>query len=257
MAFLSVSSGCFYTHDYEAIASLLAQCGAGSAEIIVYEPHDEMLPFVRPALKECLVPIAAVHASKHIQFYLSSPGMEHKAERMVGESVALAKDLGAPQVVLHAWDGRFNELDVAAMCAVVSRCAERADDEGILLSVEALPARAMFPGVLLRHFLDASPLLAFTLDFEYAAIYDMFSYLCRYVGRLSNVHLRDFDGHWIVDGRRSYVRPGRGSIDFAACIGMLRDAGYDGNYSLESPYDDLAALSEDMALFGDLVGCGR
>jgi sugar phosphate isomerase/epimerase len=199
-------------------------------------------------------PIPVLHSSKHIQFFLSSPGQEEKAARMIRESVDAAHALGAEVVVVHAWDGRFLELDMDMISKTMADCASYAAGCGVTLSVEALPSRAGYPGVLVRQLLDACPLLSFTLDFEYAAIYDMFSYLLDMSDRLSNVHLRDYDGHWIIEGRRAYVRPGLGRLDFPALIGSIKDAGYEGNYSLEAPYDSMDDLEHDISYLGSIIG---
>ncbi len=254
MASLSVSTGCYITHDYEVICSELLSSSAKSAEVIVYEPHGDMLPLATEAFSTFSKPVPVLHASKHIQFFISSPGMECHAATMIRESVNAAHDIGASLVVVHAWDGRFLELDMDMICKTMADCAAYASGYGVTLSVEALPSRAQYPGILIRQLLDASPLLTFTLDFEYAAIYDMFPYLLDMSDRLSNVHLRDYDGHWIIEGRRSYVRPGCGNLDFHHLLESLKKTGYDGNYTIEAPYAEKADLENDIAVLGGIIG---
>lgn len=254
MASLSVSTGCYFTHDYDSIRSEVLSSSASGTEVIVYEPHPDMLPLAVEAFTSFPKPVRVLHASKHIQYFISSPGMEDVAAGMIRESVDAAHKMGAPVVVVHAWDGRFLELDMDMICKTMADCAAYAAGLGVSLSVEALPSRAQYPGILTRQLLDASPLLTFTLDFEYAAIYDMFDYLLRMADRLSNVHLRDYDGHWIVDGRRSYVRPGCGNLDIARLIGLLKESGYDGNYTIEAPYEDTESLEDDLRIIQGIIG---
>jgi len=126
-------------------------------------------------------------------------------------------------------------------------------DRGVGISIEALPSRCRHPVELVKDILSCSEDLSFTMDFEYAAAYNMFNELLVLSERLSNVHLRDYNGYWVVNGRRSYLRPGQGELDFEGLIRRIRATGYDNGYTIEAPYDDIKDLNNAIERFRYLV----
>lgn len=81
---------------------------------------------------------------------------------------------------------------------------------------------------------------------------------------VKHVHLKDYirrekndppkdPENWLRTKGGAYlleVRPGEGSVDYAACLGILKEAGYDGFFSMENndkgPYEDGVAAGKDL-----------
>jgi sugar phosphate isomerase/epimerase len=54
-------------------------------------------------------------------------------------------------------------------------------------------------------------------------------------GRMRHVHVKDYDGQLRTpEGRRRYLAPGEGHIDFAWFFGALAERGFRGSVSLEA-----------------------
>ncbi|MHC1599025.1 MAG: sugar phosphate isomerase/epimerase family protein [Candidatus Methanofastidiosia archaeon] len=253
MAAISVSTGCVITHDYIKIRDQLSSTSADAVEIIVYEPYNECMQAIPKIFNNFSKTVSALHSVKSIQTLLSTPGQESKGESLIQESIVLAHKLDAPLLIVHAWDGRFFNLDIDTICAAIVRSCLFAEDYGITLSFEALPSRFMHPATLMQHILESTPLATFTLDFEYASIYSMFDDLMQFAPRLSNIHLRDYDGKWIVDGKRSYLSPGSGKTDFKAQIKKIKAHGYDAYYTIEAPHPSLEKIEESIEFFRSLI----
>jgi len=226
---------------------------ADAIEVIIYNDFAERMECVRERFQGVGRRISAVHSPKQIQTFLSTPGEEWRGEELLRTTVELARDLGSSMVVVHPWDGRYASLDLDAIGTTLARCAEHAGEHGITLSLEALPSRHARPSRILEYLLSFSDTFTYTLDFEYAKIYGMFDELLAFSPRLSNVHLRDFDGRWLIGGRRAYVRPFLGEVDFEARIGEIRATGYDGPYVLEAPYPTIGELENALAQFRQFI----
>jgi sugar phosphate isomerase/epimerase len=79
--------------------------------------------------------------------------------------------------------------------------------------------------------------------------------------RVVHIHIKDYDGQtFYPDGRRRYLHPGEGRIDFNHFFHALRDRGYSGTISLEAPaFDaqdnvDVACLHASLENLRNLAG---
>jgi len=253
MAKISVSSGCFVTHDYRIVRESFERCNPDCFELIIYKSILSELGSLKDSFMDFDNTICSIHAPKPVQIMLSNPQFQSNALRLLERSVDITSDLGATIMVIHAWDGRYRQLPMEHIKATMRSLVTYARDRGITVSIEALPSRCRHPIDLTQELLGCCDEITFTLDFEYAAAYNMFDGLIEMADRMSNVHLRDFNGKWIVDGRRSYLRPGRGDLDFKDLISKIRAAGYDSNYTFEAPYDDIGLLNSDIERFRALI----
>jgi len=253
MAHVSISSGCFITHDYEYLRRVMQKTNADSVEIIVYKSIIKDMGVLEEHFKEFEKDIYSLHAPKPVQILLSDPSFHPSALKILKKAADVACNLGAPVLVVHAWDGRFRELPMEEIKGTMSLFSSYAGNMGVNVSIEALPSRCMAPPILVNELLSCSEDITFTLDFEYAAAYDMFDELLLNADRLSNVHLRDFNGNWMKDGRRAYLRPGQGDLDFRDLIKRIKSTGYDSAYTIEAPYNKVDDLNEDIGFFNGII----
>ncbi|MHC1605284.1 MAG: sugar phosphate isomerase/epimerase family protein [Candidatus Methanofastidiosia archaeon] len=241
------------THDYEKIKESVAKTSADRIEIIIYDKYINDTHFVFRAFENFDIPVSAIHAPKKVQTFISTPGQEHLAESIIKKNVELAKQLGADIVVVHAWEGILPHLKFKNIVSTIKRVSEFAAKNNISISVEVVPSRFLNPILLIERILDKSPLSTFTLDFEYAFLYNIFDKLLLLSDRLTNVHLRDYDGRWLDGGRRIYLKPGDGIIDFPKYIKKIKEQGYDSFFTIEAPYAVTQNLEESIKMFRCII----
>jgi sugar phosphate isomerase/epimerase len=97
----------------------------------------------------------------------------------------------------------------------------------------------------LRMFSDQG--LAVTLDFEYLHINNtnLAELLDLIGGNLQNVHCRDSDGSLLDEmGKRKYLNPGTGEVDFQSNLEVLHDRGYQGPLTVEVSYKQEENISK-------------
>jgi sugar phosphate isomerase/epimerase len=98
---------------------------------------------------------------------------------------------------------------------------------------------------------------SFTLDLEFAAWNNEMADMVRFADRISNVHIRDYNGSPVDEkGRRYYCLPGLGKTDFAFAFRELRKRGYKGLYTLEARHYSTKDINESLAMLCAAMGDG-
>ena len=218
--------------------------------------------------------VAVVHGEKRCGGLLGAadPAQRRRGQDLVLQACDAAGILGAECVNIHLWDlpdsDRFLPRNLAALQAILPEVWGRK----LRLLVETIPCQQGLPWENVDLALDAAAALAdrcgrradglplgVTLDLEFVAWHDgiepvLNRWLPRRAGALGNVHVKDFDGQpFGADGRRRYINPGDGGLDFVRIFGALRDAAYSGALVFEgnvtragsgSAPDVLAATAE-------------
>lgn len=173
------------------------------------------------------------------------PGSLHHPEsgsgpRIVGNTLRLAQRLGAPSVGLPSgpptYPGRLAE-DAAAAAARLRGWAERAEDAGVALSVEAPHAETLastFEGAVLLFGLLDDPRVRITLDCSHLWVSGARDFAAVVAGLrgvpIGGVHLRDATATSVT------LTPGTGDVPFGAFVAAARRAGFDGPFALELEY---------------------
>ena len=194
--------------------------------------------------------VAVVHAEKRCGGLLgaSDPAERRRGQDLVLQACDAASILGAESVTIHLWDlpdsDRCLQRNLAALEAVLPEVWGR----NLRLLVEMIPCQQGLPWENVDLALDAAaalagrcgrattagPSLGVTLDLEFVAWHDgidpvLSRWLPRRASAVGNVHVKDYDGQpFAADGRRRYVNPGDGGLDFPRIFRALRDAGYGG-----------------------------
>ncbi len=99
----------------------------------------------------------------------------------------------------------------------------------------------------LYHNMD--PDFNFTLDLEFAAWNDDVADIVKFADRISNVHIRDYNGSPVDEnGRRFYCLPGLGNTDFAFAFRELKKRNYNGLYTMEARHYSTKDINDSLAL---------
>jgi len=208
---------------------------------------------------------ATVHCAFGGNLDLSSPDepVRGAGVKMLSDSIALAAELQAPMVVVHASAEPIGAEERSGRLAQsresLGQVSEMAARAGVRLAVELLPRTCIgnTPEELLE-------LLTGLDEALYGVCLDVNHFMDRYAelpaavhtlgDRLLTTHLSDYDGvdekHWM---------PGDGVIDWAAFMRALGEIGYEGPFNYEAhpagdtPEAKIADLEANFARLKGLV----
>jgi sugar phosphate isomerase/epimerase len=226
--------------DHRAILDFGPCFDVEGLELVVFPTWD--LDVVAVDLLSSGLRFPVVHADKTVGSGLGAPTA---AEREAGaarlaENVRLAETLGAKLVVVHLWDSPESDADLEPNLETLARCQQAASRAGVEFAVETLPSGHSTPLGNIRKVIDADGRLTVALDTEFLALHGELTialgsdWLWEH-GVIRHMHIKDFDGSLRdANGRRRYLHPGDGKIDFAAVVRTLKRRAFTGTVSLES-----------------------
>jgi len=187
----------------------------------------------------------AMHTEKSIGVALGKVSAEEREQgiQAFAENCRLAAMLNTRVLVLHLWNWPDLDDHLEYNLKALPSCLDIAAHHNLQLSVETIPGRHHTPLDNVQRAVEYDVRCHITLDTEFLAQYDQLEEVFRrdwlwQDGRVSHVHIKDFDGTSFVNGVRRYLHPGEGNIDFETFFLNLKQCGFNGNISLESPAVD-------------------
>jgi len=255
---VGVSTGVYSQFpDYatpEAVADGMASLPADVFEVLLFGMWKDMDAAAR-TIAQAGRPVAVVHGEKRIGGLLGgeAPALRRQGQDLVRAALGVARIVGAPAVNIHLWDLPDSDRNLERNLQALEEILPEVWASGIHLLVETIPCQLDVPWRNVERalaFADqcaararATPpggqALGVNLDLEFLSWHDgVDTTLERHVpawgSRLGNVHVKDHDGHpFDEQGRRRYVNPGDGHLDYPSIFGRLRDAGYAGPLMFE------------------------
>ena len=265
---VAVSTGVYSQFpDYatpEAVAEGMRQIEADCFEILLFGSWEDPLGAAR-TLAGAGRPVAVVHGAKHIGGLLGAedPAMRRQGQNLTMRALEVAQILSAPCVNIHLWDLPDSDRNLDRNLEALAELLPQVWRSGCRLLCETVPCQADVPWRGVQRALELAeglpdgpahgPRLGVNLDLEFLAWHDgVHETLTRFVPawgeRLGNVHVKDFDGHpFGDDGRRRYVNPGDGKLDYPWIFGRLRAAGYQGPLTFEGNVTQAGGRAEALA----------
>ncbi|HEV2237121.1 MAG TPA: sugar phosphate isomerase/epimerase [Ktedonobacterales bacterium] len=227
---------------YRAIATYGPQLKVDGFEVLFYEPWTDYLDDVLAALRATGFRFPALHAEKSIGTALGTgaPADRHAALERLALNCAFAHSLGARVAVLHLWGLPESDTHYHHNLAALPDCLDVAAAHGVTLAIETILCAAADPLTRVREALERDARCRVTLDTEFLAHFGQLSAALEadwlwHGDIVRHVHIKDYDGRMTTEhGRRRFLQPGEGKIDFAAFFAGLRRRGYGGSLSLES-----------------------
>lgn len=211
-----------------------------------YEDDREKLNIILRSGLRC----AVIHADKNIGLYLSLGGEDNAREsmRLWRVNCEYARALDCRRAVLHLWGGTESDRHFAYNASFMDEILDVADKYGIEVLIENIPCVSLDP--LSRwHELEKYD-CGFIFDVRFGQLHgqnpDILASPYMKSGRISHMHISDFGGEFRDFSKiRPILHPNEGKVDFPALFSGLRDAGYCGTFTLESPVMSEAGLDLD------------
>jgi sugar phosphate isomerase/epimerase len=218
---------------HEAIVTWLPQLDVDGFELSIGRIWDTAR--VEHDLGSAGLRFATAHADKRIGAELLENPRAALAE--LERNCRLAAALGARIVVLHLWELPVGDRRLEANLELLPACVDVADASGLLLAIETIPCSLGSPLANVHRALDRDQRCHVTLDTEFLARHGQLETALEddaLWNHVAHVHVKDYadtlrDG----GGRRRYLIPGEGNIDFDHVFGALRARRYEGALTLE------------------------
>lgn len=190
-------------------------------------------------------PFFSVHGLKNFSFVLEEDF--ERGIKLLREDIMLAYHVEASVVVLHAYNSLNRTPNVDRVIKTLVKTQEFAQEHSVTMSLELIP-HISIPIPELAAFFDShlDSTVFLTPDLEYTSKYMCLEDVLSYVSRINNIHVRDYDGNWVIDGKRRYLKPLDGNQDFEAIFTTIARAGYDGTYTLEAPHKTVEEINASM-----------
>lgn len=181
-----------------------------------------------------------IHLDKDIGELLSRCEEEscREAYEKFTENCRVASLLGCKKAVLHLWGGKPSDGHIKANLRAYPDFVRIAREYGLLLTIENVPCNTCDPLSHWRELLQLDDSISFTVDTRFLAFHGQFEefYGGGYINHVKHVHISDWDaGTMVWDKLRPIPHPGDGHIDFDRFFAFLKESGYNGSVTLESP----------------------
>ena len=193
----------------------------------------------------------------------------------------LGSRIGTRVLVLHLWGWPELDNNLDNNLERLRECIDIAARHGIELAIETIPCRRSDPLSNVHRAVQRDGRSRIALDTEFLAKHQQIEtvflehsiatggeqietvFTTDWLWQKSLVrhaHIKDYDGEgFSPDGRRRYLHPGEGGIDFARFFAGLKQHNFAGTISLEAPaidqggHVDLARLRASLASLRQMI----
>lgn len=249
----------------EEIARHMPLVDCDGFELIFYPSFYDDVDLCLHHLKSAAGLLQSLHTEKSIGPLLGDgdPDKVALGLRRLEINAKLAHELGIQRLVLHLWGLPDSDHHIERNLARIDACVGVAEHYDCHLSIESIPCLQDSPLMHLETIAAGYPGIAFTLDTEFLHMHDQLQRGLdspEVFGRTEQIHIKDA-GEALTDqnGRRIYLHPGEGSIDFdrvadhTAAADHIVDwclesssVGADGSINGTQLQNDLAFMSETL-----------
>lgn len=226
------------------IVEIAPQLEVDGIEVMIYGSWYGHLDDVADRLVRSGLSMLVTHGEKSIgpDLVADESVNRERALHRFDDNCRFSARIGADRVVLHLWGLPDADACIDHQLEALPTLLDIADRHGVMLAVEAIPCVVHDPLTLIHRVLETDGRARVALDTEFLAVHrqldDVFEADWLWEpGIVAHVHIKDYDGD-ILDqatGRRRYLHPGEGEIEFERWFERLCNRGYREAISLESP----------------------
>ncbi len=268
---LLCSTGAFSRYpdyiNYRAVLEYGPQLAVDGLELMFYATWYPYIEQIANDLQQSGLHFPVMHAEKNIGVALGKPTTTEREQgiQWLTENCRLGSLLGTKVLILHLWGWPDLDDHLENNLASLSRCLDIAEQHGQTLAIETIPCRLHDPLSNVFSAVKRDSRSRVAMDTEFLAQSNQLDevFTTEWIwspDRVQHTHIKDFDGHpFTHDGRRRYLHPGEGIINFAHFFEQLKQHNYNGYISLESPAIDGAGrvniehLQESLHLLNNLI----
>ncbi len=236
----SCSTSCILEREPELVEPIIQHINADCFELFLFNHWSK---------KEVSrifsgYPFFSVHGSKRVCFVLEEDF--EKGKELLKEDIELCYKVEASTIVLHIYNSLNETPNFDRVIKILESIQKFAQEHSVSLSLELIPHISISIPELAA-FLDSNlEKTFFTIDLEYTSKYQCLHEVLTYVSRVNNIHVRDYDGQWVINGKRRYLKPLDGTSDFVSIFAMITQSGYTGAYTLEAPHTTVDEINSSM-----------
>jgi sugar phosphate isomerase/epimerase len=256
---INCSIACIGVNDHRILINEMNYVNSPGFEFMVYSIWTDHSRDVIRELKAAGFRFDSMHSPKHIGRLLSEENQQShdQAIALLKESIDVAHELGIHIMTTHLWDQNSNDPKLGINLKSLYTLKDYAVDRGVNISVEFIPhtnGGGYVPTAeYLYHSID--PAFSFTLDLEFAAWNGEVADVTKFADRISNVHIRDYNGSPVDEkGRRHYCLPGMGKTDFNFAFSELKRHDYKGIYTLEARHYSTKDINDSLDVLHNAMG---
>ena len=250
---INCSIACIGVNDHRVLINEMNYVNSPGFEFMVYSIWTDHSREVIRELKSAGFRFDSMHAPKQTGRLLSEINQQShdQAINLLKESIDIAYELGIHILTTHLWDQNSNDPKLSRNLESLYTLKDYAIDRSVNISIEFIPhtnGGGYVPTAeYLYHNLD--PAFSFTLDLEFAAWNGEIADVAKFADRISNVHIRDYNGSPVDEkGRRYYCLPGMGKTDFSFAFSELKMHNYKGIYTLEARHYSTKDINDSLEL---------
>ncbi len=247
--------------DYAAVLRYGAQLDVDGLELLFYPMWYEQIDDIARTLLRSNLRFPVLHAEKNIGVALGKSDETERTQgiRWLSENCRLASLLGTQVLVLHLWGWPELDDNLENNLLSLGQCLAIAEQHGLTLAIETIPCRLATPLDNVHRALEQDNRCDVALDTEFLAQANQLDevFLSSWLWsprHIHHVHIKDFDGSpFTSDGRRRYLHPGEGTINFVRFFERLKERTYAGYISLESPAIDATGFVDIERIQNSLI----
>jgi len=230
---LGANSVLFGGYDMETAFRYLQWAGYDGIEISAIGGMSEHLVIDR--WKECVPTIKRLSAEYDLK--LLAMEQPNQDPSVMEPAMQAAVEAGIPVINTGPGGKSDDEASLRECIDSLGKLATRAEHYGVTLCVKAHVGAAIYDTPTTLKVLEAIDSPAFGLDMDPSHIHrageNPVDALRAVVHRVKHVHIRDCKGRQQNPGKPEDQANGRGDIDLAGYLRVLKDACYDGPVNLE------------------------
>ncbi len=256
---INCSIACLHLNDHRFLVDEMKYVNSPGFEFMIYSIWTEHSRDIVKDLKSAGFRFDSMHGPKHTGRLLSENDTKshETALAILKDSIDIAHELDIPVLTIHLWDQNSTDPELKKNLNTIYKIKDYAINKGVNLSIEFIPhtngGGYLSTAKYLYNNMDS--FFTFTLDLEFAAWENDIVEVAKFADRISNVHIRDYNGSPVDEqGRRQYCLPGTGKTDFVLAFSQLAKHSYKGLYTLEARHYSTKDINDSIYLLHKAMG---